>query len=78
AATRAAALLGAAAARHRAGAPLPPAERADVDRVTTAARGALGAAGFAEAYERGARLDPEEAGRQARKAALGGVRPVRS
>ncbi|MFJ8843355.1 BTAD domain-containing putative transcriptional regulator [Streptomyces cyaneofuscatus] len=81
AATHAAALLGAAAAaRHRAGAPLPPAERADVDRVTAAARAALGASGFAEAYERGARLDPEEAGRQARKAATapGGVRPIRS
>ncbi|MGA4997515.1 BTAD domain-containing putative transcriptional regulator [Streptomyces arboris] len=81
AATRAAALLGAAAAaRHRAGAPLPPAERADVDRVTAAARGALGAAAFSEAYERGARLDPEEAGRQARTAptAPGGVRPIRS
>ncbi|MFD6798592.1 ATP-binding protein [Streptomyces cyaneofuscatus] len=83
AATHAAALLGAAAAaRHRAGAPLPPAERADVDRVTAAARAALGEAAFAEAYERGARLDPEEAGRQARTApaghALGGVRPIRS
>ncbi|MGW5066696.1 AfsR/SARP family transcriptional regulator [Streptomyces cyaneofuscatus] len=81
AATRAATLLGAAAAaRHRAGAPLPPAERADVDRVTAAARAALGAAAFSEAYERGARLDPEEAGRQARTAptAPGGVRPIRS
>ncbi|MFD3786598.1 BTAD domain-containing putative transcriptional regulator [Streptomyces cyaneofuscatus] len=69
AATHAATLLGAAAAaRHRAGAPLPPAERADVDRVTTAARAALGAAVFAEAYERGARLDPEEAVRRARSA----------
>ncbi|MFF2700315.1 BTAD domain-containing putative transcriptional regulator [Streptomyces cyaneofuscatus] len=84
AATRAATLLGAAAAaRHRAGAPLPPAERADVDRVTAAARAALGAAAFSEAYERGARLNPEEAGRQARTAptaptAPGGVRPIRS
>ncbi|MFE1475902.1 BTAD domain-containing putative transcriptional regulator [Streptomyces cyaneofuscatus] len=84
AATRAATLLGAAAAaRHRAGAPLPPAERADVDRVTAAARAALGAAAFSEAYERGARLDPEEAGRQARTAptapsAPTGVRPIRS
>ncbi|MEU0357211.1 AfsR/SARP family transcriptional regulator [Streptomyces cyaneofuscatus] len=72
AATRAATLLGAAAAaRHRAGAPLPPAERADVDRVTATARAALGAAAFSEAYERGARLDPEEAGRQARTAGKG-------
>lgn len=81
AATRAATLLGAAAAaRHRAGAPLPPAERADVDRVSVAARAALGAAAFSEAYERGARLDPEEAGRQARTAptAPGAVRPIRS
>ncbi|MYW34972.1 hypothetical protein GT040_38270, partial [Streptomyces sp. SID2119] len=56
------------------------AERADVDRVTAAARAALGAAAFSEAYERGARLDPEEAGRQARTAptAPGGVRPIRS
>jgi len=81
AATRAATLLGAAAAaRHRAGAPLPPAERADVDRISVAARAALGAGAFSEAYERGARLDPEEAGRQARTAptAPGGVRPIRS
>ncbi|MFE5999691.1 BTAD domain-containing putative transcriptional regulator [Streptomyces sp. NPDC056454] len=78
AATRAAALLGAAAAaRRRAGAPLPPAERADVDRITAVARGALGAAAFSEAYERGGRLDPEEAGRQARTA-LEGVRPIHS
>ncbi|MFJ4969629.1 AfsR/SARP family transcriptional regulator [Streptomyces sp. NPDC088755] len=67
--TRAAALLGAAAAaRRRAGAPLPPAERADVDRVTAAARGALGAEAFSEAYERGARLAPEEAADLARTA----------
>ncbi|MFD3646148.1 ATP-binding protein [Streptomyces cyaneofuscatus] len=81
AATRAATLLGAAAAaRHRAGAPLPPAERADVDRISVAARAALGAAAFSEAYERGARLEPEEAGRQARTApsAPTGVRPIRS
>ncbi|WP_203612087.1 hypothetical protein, partial [Streptomyces cyaneofuscatus] len=59
------------------------AERADVDRVTAVARAALGAAAFSEAYERGARLDPEEAGRQARTAptapsAPTGVRPIRS
>ncbi|TVL90285.1 BTAD domain-containing putative transcriptional regulator [Streptomyces sp. SAJ15] len=49
----AAGLLG-TAARFRAsvGAPLPPAERADVDRVTTAVRAALGEAGFAAAFER--------------------------
>ncbi|MFF5832028.1 BTAD domain-containing putative transcriptional regulator [Streptomyces bacillaris] len=66
-ATRAAVLLGAAAAARRAaGAPLPPAERADVDRVTAAARAALGAAAFSEAYAEGARLTPEEAARLAR------------
>ncbi|MFF8466423.1 AfsR/SARP family transcriptional regulator [Streptomyces griseus] len=66
AATRAAVLLGAAAAaRRRAGAPLPPAERADVDRVTAGVRATLGADAFTEAYGRGARLDPEEAVRRA-------------
>ncbi|MDT0495401.1 BTAD domain-containing putative transcriptional regulator [Streptomyces griseus] len=69
AATRAAVLLGAAAAaRRRAGAPLPPAERADVDRITASARGALGPDAFSEAYERGARLTPEQAVRHARTA----------
>ncbi|MGA6174026.1 AfsR/SARP family transcriptional regulator [Streptomyces sp. NPDC012600] len=69
AATRAAVLLGAAAAaRRRAGAPLPPAERADVDRITASARGALGPDTFSEAYERGARLTPEQAVRHARTA----------
>ncbi|MGW7427998.1 AfsR/SARP family transcriptional regulator [Streptomyces sp. NPDC054861] len=71
AADHAAVLLGAAsAARRRAGAPLPPAERADVDRVTAAARAVLGAAAFAEAYDRGTRLHPEEAVDQARPALL--------
>ncbi|MFJ5735651.1 AfsR/SARP family transcriptional regulator [Streptomyces microflavus] len=69
AATGAAVLLGAAAAaRRRAGAPLPPAERADVDRITVAARAALGADAFSEAYASGTRLDPEEALHQARTA----------
>lgn len=69
AATRAALLLGAAAsARRRAGAPLPPAERADVDRITAAARTTLGPAAFSEAYEKGTRLDPEEAVRAIRTA----------
>lgn len=69
AATGAAVLLGAAAAaRRRAGAPLPPAERADVDRITVAARAALGADAFSEAYASGARLDPEEALHRARTA----------
>jgi predicted ATPase/DNA-binding SARP family transcriptional activator len=57
----AALLLGAAdAARRSVGAPLPPAERGDVDRITAAARTALGPA-FADAFERGARLSVPEA-----------------
>ncbi|MHA4779137.1 AfsR/SARP family transcriptional regulator [Streptomyces sp. MSC1_001] len=76
--TASAVLLGAAAAaRCRAGAPLPPAERADVDRVTAAARAALGPDAFTEAYERGGRLDPEEAVHQARTALSRERRPVR-
>ncbi|MFD6278099.1 BTAD domain-containing putative transcriptional regulator [Streptomyces sp. NPDC060209] len=60
--TRAAVLLGAAAAaRLRAGAPLPPAERADVDRISASARASLGAPAFTEAYDRGSRLTAEEA-----------------
>ncbi|MEU1040704.1 BTAD domain-containing putative transcriptional regulator [Streptomyces sp. NPDC005907] len=67
AAIRAAVLLGAAAAaRCRAGAPLPPAERADVDRITAATRTALGDRAFAEAYDRGLRQSPEEAAADAR------------
>ncbi|MEV6780619.1 BTAD domain-containing putative transcriptional regulator [Streptomyces syringium] len=51
---RAAYLLGAAAAtRESAGAPLPPAERGDVDRITTAAEAAVGKAAFEEEFERG-------------------------
>ncbi|MFI2215026.1 BTAD domain-containing putative transcriptional regulator [Streptomyces sp. NPDC020141] len=47
---RAARLLGAAArARTRAGAPLPPAERGDVDRVTARVLAALGREAFTEA-----------------------------
>ncbi|NEA84387.1 hypothetical protein G3I30_36310, partial [Actinospica acidiphila] len=54
--------LGAAdAARRQVGAPLPPAERGDADRVTATARTVLGAPAFAEAFERGARLTVEEA-----------------
>lgn len=63
----AARLLGAAAAaRRRAGAPLPPAERADVDRVTAAARTVLGAPAFTEAFDRGGRENAEDAVREAR------------
>lgn len=55
-------LLGAAAAaRDSVGAPLPPAERGDVDRVTAVAREALGAAGFDAEFARGALLDLTEA-----------------
>ncbi|MEU6232162.1 BTAD domain-containing putative transcriptional regulator [Kitasatospora sp. NPDC047058] len=57
AATRAALLLGAAdAARRSTGGPLPPGERADVDRIGSAVRTALGAARFAAAFEEGASL----------------------
>ncbi|MEU8775794.1 BTAD domain-containing putative transcriptional regulator [Streptomyces sp. NPDC048606] len=58
----AAALLGAAdAARRSAGAPLPPAERADVDRITAGARAALGPDAFARAFARGAAVPAHSA-----------------
>jgi predicted ATPase/DNA-binding SARP family transcriptional activator len=58
----AALLLGAAeAARRSVGAPLPPAERGDVDRITESARSALGAVTFADAFRRGALLSVEDA-----------------
>ncbi|MFI1223814.1 MULTISPECIES: AfsR/SARP family transcriptional regulator [unclassified Streptomyces] len=77
AAACAARLLGAAAAaRRRAGAPLPPAERADVDRVTVAARAALGVRAFTEAFDRGGRGSAEAAVREAR-ALLDRPAPVR-
>ncbi|SHE96188.1 BTAD domain-containing putative transcriptional regulator [Streptoalloteichus hindustanus] len=57
----AAALLGAAtAARESVAAPLPPAERGDVDRITARVRAALGEAAFAVEFERGATGAPEE------------------
>ncbi|MGW0561616.1 BTAD domain-containing putative transcriptional regulator [Streptomyces sp. NPDC003016] len=53
-----AALLGAAAAARRSvGAPLPPAERRDVDRVAAASREALGQDAFAAEFDRGTLLD---------------------
>ncbi|MFI9203463.1 BTAD domain-containing putative transcriptional regulator [Streptomyces sp. NPDC053048] len=56
----AARLLGAAAAaRESTGAPLPPAERGDVDRITAAVREALGARAFAAEFRRGGALWPE-------------------
>ncbi|WP_062645643.1 AfsR/SARP family transcriptional regulator [Streptomyces maremycinicus] len=62
-------LLGAAdAARRGVGAPLPPAERGDVERVTAAARAALGESAFADAFGRGTRLTAEEAVLHARTA----------
>ncbi|MFE5049618.1 BTAD domain-containing putative transcriptional regulator [Streptomyces sp. NPDC056637] len=76
---RAAALLGAAdAARRSAGAPLPPAERGDVDRITARATAALGDPAFAGAYGHGADLSPAEAARTARlhfRAAASGEGP---
>jgi predicted ATPase/DNA-binding SARP family transcriptional activator len=58
----AALVLGAAgAARQGAGAPLPPAERADLDRITARTRDALGQEAFAIEHDRGARLSPDAA-----------------
>jgi predicted ATPase/DNA-binding SARP family transcriptional activator len=55
-------LLGAAdAARRSVNAPLPPAERGDVDRITASTLAALGQPGFADAFARGARLSAGEA-----------------
>ncbi|MFB4290171.1 BTAD domain-containing putative transcriptional regulator [Nonomuraea sp. ATR24] len=57
---RAARLLGAAAAaRASAGAPLPAAERGDVDRITAALKAALGDAGFEAAFDQGPALGPD-------------------
>lgn len=59
---RAAVLLGAAdASRRSVGAPLPPEERADVDRITAAAVKVLGHDDFDAAFRRGAELTPAEA-----------------
>ncbi|WP_405853441.1 NB-ARC domain-containing protein [Streptomyces sp. NBC_00090] len=58
----AALLLGAAAAlRASTGAPLPPAERADVDRTEETARTVLGDADFAEAFTHGTTLTHDAA-----------------
>ncbi|MEV0534886.1 BTAD domain-containing putative transcriptional regulator [Kitasatospora sp. NPDC050463] len=65
----AALLLGAAdAARRGVGAPLPPAERGDTDRIAAAARADLGPAAFAEAFELGGRLTAARALRRAGEA----------
>jgi hypothetical protein len=59
---RAAVLLGAAESiRKRAGTPLPPQERVDLDRVTDAAVTALGREAFTGVPERGRRMSIEEA-----------------
>jgi hypothetical protein len=58
---QAARLLGTAdAARRSAGAPLPAAERGDVDRITTRAKTALGEDAFATEFEHGTGLDPDD------------------
>ncbi|UBU08463.1 BTAD domain-containing putative transcriptional regulator [Nonomuraea gerenzanensis] len=58
---QAAALLGAAeACRDSVGAPLPPAERGDVDRITAKVRAAIGEQTFAAEFARGLTLDPAE------------------
>jgi predicted ATPase/DNA-binding SARP family transcriptional activator len=63
----AALLLGAAsAARAATGAPLPAAERPDVDRATATATAALGAVAFGAAFAKGESLSPEAAYAQAR------------
>ncbi|MCP2258299.1 putative ATPase [Streptoalloteichus tenebrarius] len=57
----AARLLGTAdALRLSVGAPLPPAERGDVDRAATRIRGALGPAGFTAAFREGAGTPVDE------------------
>jgi predicted ATPase/DNA-binding SARP family transcriptional activator len=59
---QAARLLGMAdAARRSVGAPLPPAEQGDVDRITATVRTALGEEGFASEFAVGAKLDPHDA-----------------
>jgi predicted ATPase/DNA-binding SARP family transcriptional activator len=59
---QAAQLLGmAGAARRSAGAPLPPAEQGDVDRITAMVRPALGEEAFAREFAVGENLDPHDA-----------------
>ncbi|MFF3320406.1 BTAD domain-containing putative transcriptional regulator [Streptomyces sp. NPDC003035] len=64
----AAVLLGAAGAvRASTGAPLPPAERGDVERVEGVVRAALGEVAFEGAHARGEGLSPEAAVAEARR-----------
>ncbi|MFI6154717.1 BTAD domain-containing putative transcriptional regulator [Kitasatospora sp. NPDC051170] len=64
--TKAALLLGAAdTARRSVNAPLPPAERTDVDRITRTAGTALGPEAFTTAFDQGTTLTPDEALQQA-------------
>ncbi|WP_031072870.1 hypothetical protein, partial [Streptomyces sp. NRRL WC-3742] len=62
-----AALLLAAAdtARRTVDAPLPPAERTDVNRITDAARTTLGPTAFTHTFTRGTHLTPAQALREA-------------
>lgn len=58
----AAQLLGAAARiRESISAPLPPAERGDINRITAVIRAALGEESFAAHFLRGGKLEPDEA-----------------
>ncbi|WP_399552870.1 ATP-binding protein, partial [Streptomyces sp. WELS2] len=75
AAARAALLLGAAdAARRSVDAPLPPAERTDVDRIERSARAVLGDTDFTRSFTTGTHLTPEEALREAAPAREGTAR----
>jgi tetratricopeptide (TPR) repeat protein len=59
---QAARLLGMAdAARRSAGAPLPPAEQGDIDRITAMVRPTVGEEAFASEFAVGANLDPHDA-----------------
>jgi predicted ATPase/DNA-binding SARP family transcriptional activator len=80
--TEAARLLGiAAAARASVGAPLPPAERGDIDRIAATARAALGDDGFAAGFRRGNTMSLDDALATRPDAAIppgpGSARPAR-
>ncbi|MER5423990.1 BTAD domain-containing putative transcriptional regulator [Streptosporangium roseum] len=68
-------LLGAAdAARRSVNAPLPPAERGDVERITAAAIAVLGQEAFAAAFRQGTKLPPRQAAHAVRTALTGSGR----